>query len=154
MDSQSIYSVKYNDNIYSISGEIIKKIGILSGLLDAGITDLELPLIQSSESYLVVQEFLQYLSDITASNQKLDIAKFIIFSLTGEELLDEYIKKIKDDVYDDNTIRKVNYRAFILLHAVDYWDFRPVITQIREYISQFIKVCDIDTINRWLGGII
>lgn len=156
------YSITYDSLVYQISKENITKIGILSGLLDAGITDLELPQITATNETRdsvndFIHDFLNYITKtlLNEPGKSLDIFPFIFSPLEPSILnLGEYIINIQSGNYDDNQIRMINYRAIRLLQVADYWDFGAVIDQISEYMRQFIKICDMDTINRWLGGII
>ena len=157
MNSEAIKTVKYDSTVYQIKSDIIEQIGILSGLVEAGIYDLELPLVPDiSCENNIIHRFLNSLSIHTGPVKELDIFQAIIppFGTHSNRKLDDFLKDIESGKYDDITIRAINQDIFILLHAADYWDFAIVIQQIREYISQLMKICDLETVNRWLGGII
>jgi hypothetical protein len=143
------------DNIsYSITDQLIRKFGFLSGMLESGLFDiLELPLPQQSKVAEIGHDLLRFLVNNPETGMNY-LQHRILEGLDKKE----YIKKLQSTC-QNKTIDILKQRDILaqvlgLVVLADYWDC-PIITKdCTEFLALCLSVADTQTVKEWFAGII
>lgn len=143
------------DNIdYTISGQLLRKFGFLSGMLDSGLFDsLELPLPNQSAIINIGHELLRFI--MNNPEQGMNYLQHGILEGLDKQ---EYITKIQT-CSQNKTINILQHRdilaqVFALVALADYWDCPLITKDCTEFLALCLSVSDTQSVKEWFAGII
>lgn len=147
-------TVIFDNKNYTISGQLLRKFGFLSGMLDSGLFDiLELPLPQQPIIAKIGHCLLRFL--MNNPDKGLNYLHYeVLEGLNNNEFIKTLLNANQNNTINIAKLRDTLSQVFGLLALADYWDCQVIIKDCADFLSLCLSVADTQSIKEWVSGII